>query len=261
MLEYSAIQEYKEPIYHLLAMLQDSGYIKPKNYKAIKKAIINDGKMEIKRSLSESSYSAKSSALYSYVKLIFPFRKDHYAKPFFEKLLDSDNAAALTTYYVLLEKAKEPIPPQLEEKTLNDYKNQALLVQKLYKQQLNEPYLTRTISQDMYAKSYLFSNVTIEKGRDSIAFLAKKPFETDAGKKGSMYFYMLHQENDYDSSKKLYYAAFLEPEKTGALVTDVFYKSGYNGNYVNERDKEEALIKEALERIKYKTGKRIHEKQ
>ncbi|WP_044404900.1 TraB/GumN family protein [Lacinutrix sp. Hel_I_90] len=260
LLEYSSIQEYKAPIYNLLAMLMDSSQIKPKNYKSFKKTIINDGKIEIKRSLSETSYRAKSSSLYTYVKLIFPFRNENYAQPFFEKLLDSDNADALATYYVLLEKADEAIPKKLREKTLDYYKNQALLVNKLYKQNLKKPYLAKVISQKMYAKSYLFSSVTVEKGRDSISFLTTKPFETDAGKKGSMYFFMLHQNNDYDASKKLYYAAFLEPEKSGELVTSVFYKSGYSGNYISETDKEDELIAEALEGIKYKTRKRVNDK-
>lgn len=258
LLEYTSVQEYKTPIYNLLAMLKDSSQIRPKDYKKYKKTIINDGKIEIKRSLSESSYSSKSSSLYSYVKLIFPFRTENYAKSFFEKLLDSDNADALTTYYVLLEKANEIIPAKLKEKTLGDYKNHALLVNKLYKQNLKKPYLAKAITQEKYAKSYLFSNVTLEKTRDSISFLAKKPFETDNGKKGNIYFYMLHRNDDYGDSKKLYYAAFLEPKKNGALVTDIFYKSDYSGNYISESDKEEELIKETLELVKYKTRKRIN---
>jgi len=104
----------------------------------------------------------------------------------------------------------------------------------------------------------LFSNVNIEKGRDSISFVAKKPFETDSGKKGNMFFYMLHRNNDYGGSKKLFYAAFLDPKKAGDITTDAYYKSGYRGNRVSESDKEEELIKDALELVKYKTRKRIN---
>jgi len=261
LLQYTTVQEYKEPIYGLLAMLKDSSLIKPKVYKKYKKAIVNDGKIEVKRSLSESSgYASRKSALFNYVKLIFPFRKEAFAQSFFEKLLDSDNAKALTTYYVMLEKANEAIPKKLKEKTLKDYKNQAQLIEKLYLNDLKRPYIYNSVSQEQYAKSYLFSEVTIEKGRDSISFLAEKPFETDKGEKGQMYFYILNRKNDFGDGKKLYYAAFLEPEKPGELQTEVYYKSGYSGNYMSENDKEDELIKDALELVKYKTRKRINRK-
>ena len=259
LMEYTTIQEYKEPIYSLLATLKDSSLIKTKDYKKFKKAIINDGKIEVKRSLSEASgYRSRQSNLYKYVKLIFPFRKESLAKNFFNKLLDSDNAKALTTYYVLLEKANEDIPEKLKEKTLKDYKNQAQLVEKLYDNNLKKPYLASTISQKNYAKSYLFSNVEIEKGRDSISFLKHEAFKTDNGKKGTMYFYILHRKNDYGDNKKLYYVSFLEPKKKDEIVTEMYYKSGYSGIYMGENDKEEDLIKDAIELAKYKTRKRIN---
>ncbi|WP_299883891.1 TraB/GumN family protein [uncultured Lacinutrix sp.] len=259
LLEYTTIQEYKEPIYKLLATLKDSSLLKPKDYKRYKKSIINDGKIEVKRSLSETSgYKSRQSSLYNYVKLIFPFRTETSAKNFFDKLLDSDNAKALTTYYVMLEGAKEVIPEKLIKKTVLDYKNQALLVDKLYNNDLKDAYLLRAISQEQYANSYLFSDIKIEKGRDSISFLAEKTFETDNNKKGTIYFYILHKKNEYNDRKKLYYAAFLKPQKQGELQTELYYKSGYSGIYMNENDKEEDLIKEALELVKHKTRKRIN---
>ena len=259
LLEYTSIQEYKEPVYKLLARLKDSSIIKPKDYKKYKKTIINDGKIEIKRSLSQKTgYQSRNSALYSYVKLIFPFRKESSAESFFDKLIDSENAEALTTYYSLLEKAKERIPVKLKNKTLDDYKNQALLVDKLYALNLKNPYLTQEITQHKYAKSYLFSTVKIETGRDSISFLTQKQFETDSGKKGNMYFFKLDTKNEYGDSKKLYYVAFLEPKKQNELVTDIYFQSGYNGNYMDENEKEDELIEDILHVVKYKTRKRIN---
>lgn len=259
LLEYTSIQEYKEPVYNLLAKLKDSSIVKSKDYKKYKKTIINDGKIEIKRSISEASgYGSRNSSLYSYVKLIFPFRKEAQAKAFFEKLIDCDNAEALTTYYVLLEKAKEPIPAKLKNKTLYDYRNQSLLVDKLYDLGLREPYLLEEISQLKYAKSYLFSDVNIETGRDSISFLAQKSFETDNNKKGTIYFFKLVKKKDYNDSSKLYYAAFLETKKNNKLVTNIYFESSYSGKYIDENDKEEELIDDVLDLVKYKTRKRIN---
>ena len=261
LLNYTSVQEYKEPIYNLLASLIDSSIVKTKDYKKYKKTIINDGKIEIKRSLSQKSvYNSNNSSLYSYVKLIFPFRKETEAKGFFDKLLDSEDAEALTTYYALLEKAKQPIPGKLKNKTLEEYKNQALLVNKLYALDLKKPYLAKEITQLKYAKSYLFRDVKIEIGRDSISFLAERPFETDQGKKGTVFFFKLDRKNDYGGSNKLYYAAFLKPIKENELVTDVYFQSGYNGNYIDENEKDNALIKDALILVKYKTRKRINRK-
>ncbi len=260
LLEYTTIEEYKEPIYELLAKLKDSSVIKTKAYKKFKKQLIKDGKIEVKRSLGSKTnynYRSYSSALYAYVKLIFPFRKETEAKNFFEKLLDSDNVSALSTYYVLLEKAGEPIPEKLKEKTIDDYKNQAALVDKLYKQKLFKPYIAKKISQEMYAKSVLFSNTTIEKERDSIHFLGKKAFKTDDDKAGDMYFYMLVQKEDKDETKRFYYAAFLKPEKEDRLQTEVYYDSGYSGNYIDENEEEDKLIKDVLELVVHKNRKRL----
>ncbi|WP_241148031.1 hypothetical protein [Lacinutrix jangbogonensis] len=259
LLEYTSVQEYKEPIYNLLARLKDSSIIKPKDYKKHKKAIINDGKIEIKRSLSQKSgYSSRNSSLYSYVKLIFPFRKESLAEGFFDKLIDCENAEALTTYYVLLEKAKEQIPIKLKNKTLDEYKNQALLVDKLYALGIKNPYLSKEITQLKYAKSHLFSTVKIETGRDSISFLAEKQFKTDSGKKGTIYFFKVDTKNDYGDSKKLYYAAFLEPKKQNELVTAIYFQSGYNGKSMDENKKEDELIEDILEFVRYKARKRIN---
>ncbi|RAJ17980.1 TraB/GumN family protein [Olleya aquimaris] len=260
LMEFTTIEEYKEPIYELLARLKDSSVIKPKAYKKFKKQLIKDGKIEVKRSLgSKSSYSYRSysSSLYAFVKLIFPFRKEAEAKNFFDKLLDSDNVSALSTYYVLLEEAGEPIPKKLKEKTIDDYKNQAALVDKMYKKKLFKPYLTEKISQEMYAKSTLFGRKTIEKERDSIHFLGKKPFKTDDDKEGDMYFYMLVRKEDKDETKRFYYAGFLKPEKQGRLQTEVYYDSGYSGDYIDENEEEDKLMKDVLDLVIHKNRMRL----
>ncbi|WP_282070104.1 TraB/GumN family protein [Olleya namhaensis] len=260
LMEYTSIEEYKEPIYELLARLKDSSVIKTKSYKKFKKQLIKDGKIEVKRSLGSKSkynYRTYSSALYAFVKLIFPFRKEAEAKNFFDKLLDSDNVSALSTYYILLEEAGEPIPEKLKEKTIDDYKNQAALINKMYRKKLYKPYIAQKVSQEMYAKSTLFANTTIEKERDSIHFLGKKAFKTDDDKEGDMYFYMLVKKEDKDETKRFYYAGFLRQEETDRLQTEVYYDSGYSGNYIDENEEEDKLIKDVLDLVIHKNRKRL----
>ncbi len=255
LLEYSSIREYKEPIYGLLAKLKDSGLVKHKIYKRYKKQIINDGKIEVKRNLGDDD---DYTALDDYVKLIFPHRKEQLAKAFFNKLLDVNDAYALVTYYVLLEKANEPIPSRLKEKTLNNFKNQALLVRMLYRNSLKPAYLKQVIDQEKYAKSYLFDTIELDETKDSITFISKKTFKTDDDKKGSVYFYKLYKSNEYGDSNRLRYVAFLDPKNTDDIVTEKYYKSDYRGDKIGETDKVEDLIKDVLELIKYKTRKRIN---
>jgi len=257
LLEYSSITEYKEPIYNLLSKLKDSSLVKPKIYKRYKKQIINDGKIEVKRNLSKDN---NYNSLDIYVKLIFPHRKEQLAKEFFNRLLDVNDAYALTTYYVLLEEANEYIPSKLKVKTLYNYKNQALLVRMLYKNKLKPKYLKQYIDQEKYAKSYLFDDVELKVNKDSISFLTRKMFTTDNNEQGSVYFYKLHKITDYGESNRLYYVAFLTPKNTKDIVTRRYYKSEYRGDKIGETDKVEELIKDILELIKYKTRKRINRK-
>ncbi|WP_054852214.1 TraB/GumN family protein [Olleya sp. ITB9] len=262
LMEYTTIEEYKEPIYELLSRLKDSSLIRTKDYKKFKKQIIKDGKIEVKRSLGSKNsyrYRSYSSSLYAYVKLIFPFRNEADAKNFFNKLLDSDNITALSTYYILLEEAEEPIPDKLKEKTLNDFKNQAILVDRMYRKKLYKPYITKAITQEMYAKSSLFSNTTIEKERDSIHFLGKKSFKTDDDKTGDMYFYMLVQKEGKDETKRFYFTGFLKPKHKNRLQTEVYYDSGYNGEYIDENKEEEQLIEDVLELVIHKNRMRLNE--
>ena len=261
-MQYTTIKEYKEPVYKLLTRLKDSNVVKNKIYKKYKKQILTDGKIEIKRSLSNGNnygYKSYNSILPQYVKLLFPYRNEQNVKIFFEKLLDSDNNQALTTYYVLLEKAKEDIPEKLKKKTIEEFKNQAVLVDKMYRHKLFKPYLKEKITQEMYAKSTLFENKTIQEERDSIQFIGKREFTTDNNKEGEIYFYMFIKKREKDEDKRFYYAAFLNPEDPKKLQTKVFYKSGYSGDYIDDNKEENKLIEDVLDQVKYKDRKRLND--
>ncbi|QIJ88789.1 hypothetical protein C7H62_0980 [Mesoflavibacter sp. HG96] len=259
-LQYTTIEEYKAPIYKLLTRLKDSSIVKTKLYKKYKKQILTDGKIEIKRSLSTKnnySYRSHTSLLPEYIKLLFPYRKEQNTKTFFDKLLDTENNNALTTYYVFLEQANETIPEKLKEKTINEFKNQSTLVEKMYKHKLYKPYLKSQITQEMFAKSYLFENKTIQKDRDSIHFLGKKEFTTDDDQNGDIYFYMLVKKRDKREDKRFYYAAFLKPKHPDRLQTKVYYKSGYSGDYIDQNKENKDLIQDVLDLVIHKNRKRL----
>ena len=66
------------------------------------------------------------------------------------------------------------------------------------------------------------------------------------------------KKKDYNDSSKLYYAAFLETKKNNKLVTNIYFESSYSGKYIDENDKEEELIDDVLDLVKYKTRKHIN---
>ena len=260
-LQYSTIQEYKQPLYNLLAKVKDSGYVKLKTYSKYKNQIINDGKTEVKRNLGNNSsygYNSYSNDLATYVKLIFPYRNDRNAKDFFEKLLNVDDKSALVDYYVLLAKHKEAIPAKLKEKILDDEENQYLLLEELDDAKLLSKMNSLDIDQQQFAKSKLLSNARYEKETDSINFLFKRDFVTDKGKNAVMYFFKIDKEDEYSGkSENLHYISFIKPKNPKELVVDFYNKSSNYGTEVDKTKELEEQITEIINLAIYKDRKRV----
>lgn len=260
-LEYSSIQEYKQPIYNLLAKVKDSGYIKLKTYSKYKNQLINDGKIEVKRNLSKNSnysYNSYSNNLSTYVRLIFPYRHERSAKDFFEKLLNAEDKNALVKYYVLLVKHKEPIPEKLEEKLVKDEDHQYLLLEKLDEAKLLGKIKSMAINQRQFAKSKILSQANFEKEKDKIRFLLQHDFVTDKGKHASMYFFKIEKDDAYSGkSETLHFISFIKPKDPKQLVVDYYNKSD---NYGTEIDKTKELVEQYNEIINlaiFKDRKRV----
>ncbi|MGJ8591357.1 MAG: TraB/GumN family protein [Aquaticitalea sp.] len=258
-LRFTSVEEYKEPIYTLLATVLDSNLVKAKIYRKYKSQIITDGKIELKRTLGSSTmntYSSKHSNLDTYVKLIFLYREDKNGKEFFEKLTNSDNAEALTSYAVLLEKEQETIPKVVTEKTLIEPKNQWLLAKKLHDNDVLSDRFKKQLSQEQLAKSFILSELRFDEEKDTISFISKKEIITDEAKEVMVYFFKLQRENSYEDSKSLHYVAFLKPE-TEELAVDPFSNSSQYGNIMIDENMDK-YIDEALDQIKHQSRKRVN---
>lgn len=261
-LQYSSINEYKQPLYNLLVRVKDSGHIKPKSYSKYKNQLINDGKIEVKRSLGNQSnnygYNAYSNDLSTYVKLIFPYRKETSAQDFFEKLLNVDDKSALVDYYILLTKHKESIPKKLKEKILDDEENQYLLLEKLDKAKLLSKLKSINISQQQFAKSKLLSNAQYEKEKDSVTFVLKRDFVTDKGKDAVMYFFKIDKDNEYSGkSEILHYISFIKPKDPKRLVVEFYKKSNNYGTEIDKTKELEEQYNEIINLAIYKDRKRV----
>jgi len=258
LLDYTSVTEYKENIYELLSRLRIKDLIKPKSYKKYKKQIINDAKIEIKRSLSNNSDSFKGSyTLIDYVYLIFPFRKDADAKQFFEKLINSNNGHAQASYYMLLARAKETIPATLREKTVGNKDAKYLVYRKLANKDLFKAMEETGITQESYIKSFIFSDVDIETERDSIAFVGVKPFTTDQNKEGEAHFYKVIKTTGNKTATKLYYFGFLKPEENQPIVINPYIESSSYGDYFDENKDENDIYDKILKKAIHKSRKRI----
>lgn len=260
-LQYSIINEYKQPIYSLLVRVKDSGYIKLKTFSKYKNQLINDGKIEVKRSLGNTSnydYNSYSNDLATYVNLIFPYREERSAQDFFEKLLNVDDKSALVDYYVLLAKHKESIPEKLKEKILEDEENQYLLLEELDNAKLFNEMKSIHIDQQQFAKSKLLSNASFEKEKDAITFLLNRSFVTDNGKDGVIYFFKIEKNDEYSGKiESLHFISFYKPKDSNQLVLDYYNMSENYGTEVDKTKELEEQYTEIINLAIYKDRKRV----
>ncbi|GAB1856983.1 hypothetical protein MHTCC0001_18190 [Flavobacteriaceae bacterium MHTCC 0001] len=262
LLDFSLIEEYKDPIYGLLTKLLDSNVIKPKLYKKFKKQIVNDAKIEIKRGLgNKNSYkytAAHNTILSDYTKLLFPYRNDKQVKLFYLRLLESENWDALTTYYVLLKSKNELIPNQLKSKTLHHLSAQHLLISKLKQYDLLDKKETDIINLKAYAKSKLFAtNSSYKKTEPKVTFLEEKVFKTDTGKPIRLFLFKKQENQNHNSNEFILSIAF-EDIKGDTYNTKSFYTSPRRGIMISGYKTEDDIIEETILSIKHKTRKRIN---
>ncbi|QJP33835.1 TraB/GumN family protein [Nonlabens sp. Ci31] len=257
LLTYASISEYKEPVYELLARTKDSGFVKKKTYKKYRKQIITDGKIEIKRTLSakRSSYDYKSNDLLnSYVKLIFPFRKDRNAQDFFIKLLDSGKNEAVAEYVTLLMENDEIIPQKIKKEIEKDLSLKAQIMITAAEREIK---LSPVTSQEDLARSIVLTASSFDQGEDELSFEEKKIITTDKGKKAALYIFYFKNKGSYHDQKYIRYVAF-ELDDKKAVITEPYDKSYGNGKaYDTDKEKADAL-KEIVKTIKHKGRRRVN---
>lgn len=258
LLKFTSVNEYKTPIYSLLATLKDSGYVKPKLYKKYKMQITNDGKIQIKRSLGQSSYyDTENTVLTDYIKLLFPYKNEKDIATFFDKLILTKNANALANYFILLKKAEQPIPKSLLNKTVNDEKNLSTLIKLAQKEPKILAYLNTLITQEQYAKSLLMANPVFNKEDDTVTSSSTKKITTDDGKNITVYFFNVTRKNSYRNDEMLYYFAFKDTENN-TLQPKLYYENSDYLDAMYDGETPDEKIKKALKLIKHKNRKRIN---
>ncbi len=259
LLGYSSVQEYKKPIYSLLAQLKDSGFIKPKVYKKYKTQLLNDAKIELKRSLlKNNNYTTNlnwKSLLSIYVKLLFPYRKEKDINFFFNQLLNSDDAYALANYYVLLTERKLPIPKNLRKKTIENPESLSIVTDILTELKMPPKESSDNDFQKKYARSKILKYHYMKKNKDSLYFHKKISLSINH-KEIEVYYFVLETNSSYGNSKYLHAIAF---EKEGNILKSKPYFEVKNHNYVMDELKTTAeLEQKILDEVRFKDRERFN---
>lgn len=272
LLAYATIDEYKEPIYEMLADVLKKDLIKPSNYIGFKKQILTEAKIELKRQLSKkikngttsavrynrysrSGYS-EESVLNTYLKLLFPFRKDKNVQNFLSNLRLTDNYYVKSTYLVLKLKNKEKYDKKILDDLCSELNSRGVLYKKLYKIGRTDIFPKKYHTKQEVYKAILFKDNETKKLKDSLVFIKKKEFKK-ADKTYEVFFFKTKphaNSNSYNKDWKLRYICFRK--KDGEIFVDYYHKA------TNEELDETKPIDEVLdinvEKIRLKGRERVN---
>lgn len=262
-LDFSAIEEYKSPIFSLLAKLKSKGYIKAKTYKKYRKQMLNDAKIQLKRELgktndyeTENSYFndfrpfKKTSVLEDYIQLLHPFIKEKEVQLFFDRLDLIKNVDIQTTKVALLAATINGTKIKEITSLAEDINSRNLLFSKLKKANKLNFFLPKYKSQKLLAEAQLFSDKNYKKGIDSILFIAQKNI-TYRNKNYTGYAFKYRDSDDYDKNFKIYLAVY---PVDGDLKEKPFYKN--NGIRIEDTETDEEALNFVIEEFILKDRQR-----
>ncbi|MFT3683184.1 MAG: TraB/GumN family protein [Ferruginibacter sp.] len=240
-LQLTALEDYKEPVFSLLVTLIDSGFIKADNYESWFSKIYFDAKVELKKQMAKDdkqmeaeakkeeddndyaiSYTGRynnyrnKSDLENFAVLLAPFYSKNTNVPkFFEKLLHSRDEQARINAAVVLLKNKQ----QVADSILLSIASKDLLRGKLYSrlEKINrlDKFPAAYKTQQALAKSYLVMEKEYNK-IDSAAFISKHHIAYK-DKKGFVYFFKYRAKKD--DGWKIGISG-LQPEKENEVSSD-----------------------------------------
>jgi len=261
LLDYSTIEEYKSPIFSLLARLVDKGAIRPKSYKKYRRQILNDAKIQLKRQLGRSnSYNSSGSygnsrnipnaILEDYAVLLYPFIDEKDITQFYNRLLLVKNHRIKTTYVSLLAKDEKELPVGMVNDLAKDINGRLFLFNKMKKINKLNLFPKAYKNEQALAEANLYEYSFFDKMQDSITFIDQKPL-TYRGKSYTGYFFKTRNNQEYDKNFKMSMVVF---EKGRPLTTKPFYKN--NGMRIEDTDTEKESIGFVIEEFLLKDRNR-----
>jgi len=247
LLDYSTIEEYKSPIFSLLAKLVDKNLIKPKSYKKYRKQILNDAKIQLKRQLGRSNNfngsgtfgsqgNVTNAILEDYAVLLYPFINEKDVTQFYNRLLLLKNNRIKTTYLALLAKDEVELPAGMLSDLAADINARLFLFDKLKKIGKLKLFPQEFRTEKALAEANIYEYANFDKKQDSIAFVVQKPL-THRGKSYTGYYFKTRNNQEYDKNFKMNLVVF---ETGKPLSTTPFYKN--SGMRIEDTDTEKEAI-------------------
>lgn len=248
LLDYSTIEEYKSPIFSLLARLVDKNLIKPKSYKKYRKQILNDAKIQLKRQLGRSNNFNGSSGGYGnqgnvtnailedYSVLLYPFIDEKDVAQFYHRLLLVKNHRIKTAYLALLAKDEAELPTGMLHDLAKDINGRLFLFGKLKKIEKLSLFPQEFRTEKALAEANIYEYANFDKMQDSIAFVDQKPL-AHRGKSYTGYYFKTRNNQEYDKNFRMHLVVF---ETGKPLTTKPFYKN--SGLRIEDTDTEKEAV-------------------
>ncbi|MCK0190538.1 TraB/GumN family protein [Arenibacter sp. F20364] len=250
-LDYSAIEEYKSPIFSMLAKLKARGFIKPKSYKKYKNQILNDAKIQLKRQLSlsmdllneESTISPRDNnydILENYAVLLYPFIKETEVAMFFNRLSTVNDPQIQSSYIALLLKNEEnpfggenKIPKSLIISLAENPETRLLLFEKLKRIGKSNFFPSQYRNQQDIAESILYKNLELNPEQHAITFVKDlKMYYPTMGHHA--YFFKVRDKDNYSNNLKMYMLVF---KNTNRVQSEPYYiNKGFNIADINTEE-------------------------
>jgi len=246
-LDYSAIAEYKSPIFSILAKLQEKGHIKPKSYKKYRKQMLNDAKIQLKRALGNeanaqeygyyaSLQSTNSAVLEDYMTLLYPFREEKDMQQFFGRLQLLKDKDIRTSYIGLAAKNGGVVSTPMVNELAEDVTSRAMLFRKLKKIDKLNLFPSEYKTPRLIAESLILEMGSYSKEKDTIKFLEKRSINYK-GKLCTGYYFKTRSQEDYDENFNMNLVVF---EDAKGLTVKPFYRQ--QGQRIEDTDTDEEAM-------------------
>lgn len=211
LLKLTALTDYKESVYELLAELVDSNAIHSSVYEPYISQIAFDARVEVQKELASEQHQMdrekdeinhvqihqyENTSLQEYAVLLFPYRRQNKnAERFFTRYEASKNPLQQIQLATLYLRNRWPVSDSVLLSVAAQEKYRIALWQALTEINELDKFPAKWKQQESIAKSVLYGNVPYDIKLDSVVLLSKQ-HTVHRFKKGTVYLYKFKQKED-----------------------------------------------------------------
>lgn len=257
LLNYTFVDDYKQPVYYLLRRALKTNDLKSKIYKKQYKQILREAKLELKKQISyEQTEQAKESSRYyytsyknkgnymltTYAQLLLPFYKKSDVQAFFMKMNNVQDLKVRTRMAILFAEEGITVPETVWEDLAADLLNREHLYESLEWAEMTSNFPAKYKTHEYMAASMLY-NQSFNPEKDSMEFVSKQKLEVD-GKEGFAMFFKSKKENA--DEWKLDYIGLMPLDENEVNTRSNFSQKGIE---IPKHKTIEEVIEEEIENI------------